>query len=171
MVTWKEVGQLIGKSAPLLGGIISGPAGTAMGEIVSSAFGVKSTPDDVINAINADPQSALKLIEIQNERRSELENNVLQYFIEENADRADARSMNVKLAEVGKDQVIKILAYGILVIYAIIQLCVIFHVGQSDDLISARVQDLMMIIVGFYFGSSYGSKMKDNLIDRLHSDK
>lgn len=52
------------------------------------------------------------------------------------------------------DHVPMIIALFFCFIYAVIQLLAIFSHG-ADDIISARVQDIMVMIIGFYFGASY----------------
>jgi hypothetical protein len=46
------------------------------------------------------------------------------------------------------------LALLFFMIYATIQLLAIFNPGTQDDVISARVQDVMMAIIGYYFIAS-----------------
>ena len=64
---WKELGQkVIGIGAPILGTALLGPgAGTAVGSLIASLFGVKNDPSSIDAAIQADPQAATKLIELQ----------------------------------------------------------------------------------------------------------
>ena len=61
---WKEIGRTAASvGAPLLGGVLFGPAGAAVGSIIAAQFGVSpdATPDQVLTAINGDPDAALKL--------------------------------------------------------------------------------------------------------------
>ena len=74
---WKELGQkVIGIGAPILGTALLGPgAGTAVGSLIAGLFGVKNDPNSINAAIQADPQAATKLIELQfkhQERLAEL---------------------------------------------------------------------------------------------------
>lgn len=94
---WKQVGNTaIAVGAPLLGGALFGPAGAAVGSIIAGKFGVspESTPEQVLAAINGDPDAALKLREIETthvERLQELENEKLRI---ETADVQSARSVH-----------------------------------------------------------------------------
>jgi hypothetical protein len=65
MVTWDDVKSLIGKSAPVLGGILGGPGGAAVGALVSSALGTSNTPDAVAAALQSDPNALLKLKQLE----------------------------------------------------------------------------------------------------------
>lgn len=47
-----------------------------------------------------------------------------------------------------------LIAVSFLVIYSAIQYHVITHMGSGDDLISARAQDIMLLIVASYFRPS-----------------
>lgn len=71
---WKELGKkIVGVGAPLLGGAVGGPGGAALGGILSEALGVSTdNPDDIARAIDADPEAATKLQQIQSEERIRL---------------------------------------------------------------------------------------------------
>jgi len=47
-----------------------------------------------------------------------------------------------------------ILAIGFLIIYSVIQIYCLLHIGSEDDIISVRLQDILIMIVSYYFGSS-----------------
>lgn len=49
------------------------------------------------------------------------------------------------------DLVKTIISIAFLIIYACIQYSAIMHPGTQDDIISARVQDVFIIIVSYYF--------------------
>ena len=51
-----------------------------------------------------------------------------------------------------------IFAISFVVIYAVIQLIAIFNPGSQDDVISARLQDIMMAIIGYYYIASSKDK-------------
>ena len=65
---WSDIKETVGKFAPLVGTAIGGPAGAAIGSMVSNALGVDNTPDAVAEAIRSDPDAAVKL------RKFELDN-------------------------------------------------------------------------------------------------
>lgn len=70
---WKDVGSKVAQYAPLLGGLLGGAPGTAVGGLVAAAFGTEAEPDKVLEAINSDPNAALKLREIETTHKTELE--------------------------------------------------------------------------------------------------
>ena len=74
---WKDVGKAIAKYAPALGTALGGPAGGAVGTLasmVAGAFGLKpdAKPDQVMAAIEKDPQAAVKLKEIETNAKTEM---------------------------------------------------------------------------------------------------
>lgn len=66
-MNWKEVGGVVADAAPFLGTLLGGPLGGAVGGIVASVFGTAENPSEVAQAIKVDPQSAVKLAEIEAE--------------------------------------------------------------------------------------------------------
>ncbi|ABL96817.1 hypothetical protein BcepF1.086 [Burkholderia phage BcepF1] len=62
---WKEVGQKIAGAAPLLGGLLGGPAGAAIGGIVAATLGSGNDAVSVDAAIAANPDALLKLKELE----------------------------------------------------------------------------------------------------------
>jgi hypothetical protein len=71
-MNWKSVGNLVVEHAPLVGGILLGPAGGLAGTILSSVYGTKNEPDEVLKAIQADPEAAVTLMKIQSDNAVEL---------------------------------------------------------------------------------------------------
>lgn len=66
---WSDVGEMVVKSAPVLGGVLAGPAGAKIGAVVASIFGSEADPDSVAAAIKADPEAAVKLQAIEKDRQ------------------------------------------------------------------------------------------------------
>ncbi|WP_258292100.1 hypothetical protein, partial [Escherichia marmotae] len=62
---WKDIAGIVGKAAPIVGGLIGGPAGAAVGGLVASALGTEATPDAISRALETDPQAAVKLKELE----------------------------------------------------------------------------------------------------------
>jgi hypothetical protein len=77
-VDWKDLSATVGKFAPLLGTLIGGPAGTAIGAMVASGLGVGNTPDDVSQALTVNPDAAVKLKQIEADQQVELQKLLVQ---------------------------------------------------------------------------------------------
>jgi hypothetical protein len=70
---WKDIAGAVGKAAPLVGTLIGGPAGGAIGALVSTALGVANTPDAVNEALKTNPDAAVKLAQIESDERVKLQ--------------------------------------------------------------------------------------------------
>lgn len=90
-LNWKDVGQAIGKAAPLLGGVLGGPVGAAAGSLVASCLNVEATPQTIMDALNNDPDAALKLKQLEIDNRANIMNWYTAQFKIEADDRKNAR--------------------------------------------------------------------------------
>lgn len=70
---WKDIAGAVGKAAPILGTLLGGPAGAAIGGIVASALGTDNTPDAVSQALAVNPDAAVKLRQIEADQRTKLQ--------------------------------------------------------------------------------------------------
>lgn len=69
---WKDIAGTVGKAAPLLGTLLGGPAGTAVGAIIASTLGTGGSPAEVAQAL-ANPDAMVKLREVEARRQVDLE--------------------------------------------------------------------------------------------------
>jgi hypothetical protein len=77
-VNWSDIASTIGKVAPVIGTLVGGPAGAAIGGLVSMALGVENTPAAVQAAIATDPDAALKLQQLQLDHAKDMQTLVVQ---------------------------------------------------------------------------------------------
>jgi hypothetical protein len=73
---WKDVASIVAKNAPVLGGLLAGPPGAAVGAVgamIASAFGVGATPEEVGQVLTNNPDAAVKLREIESTRQVQLQ--------------------------------------------------------------------------------------------------
>lgn len=181
---WSRVKDIIGKGAPVLGTLLGGPAGAAIGTIVAAALGTESTPEAVIEKLKNDPESMVRVLEIESNQKVELQKLALQ--AEQNrmvahttelqavmADKASARS----LVTVGGDKTARNLAY--------IYTCMLFitlltHFGMM--MYGVKLDPLALQVIGtlegvliamvlgskeFFFGSSMGDQKKSEDISQI----
>jgi hypothetical protein len=64
-MNWSDIGSIVGKAAPMVGTLLGGPAGAAVGALVASALDVPSDPDSVSAALSASPDDLAKITELQ----------------------------------------------------------------------------------------------------------
>lgn len=106
-MNWSDIGNIIGKSAPLVGTLLGGPAGGVVGALVANALGVKNDPDAVNSALANDPDAYAKVVELQLNAKVELERLTVQLkiaeiqadgvqYAAEAADRDSARQLAAK---------------------------------------------------------------------------
>lgn len=62
---WSDVAETVGKIAPAAGGALGGPAGAAVGGLLARVLGVDESPEAVRQALQQDPEAALKLREVE----------------------------------------------------------------------------------------------------------
>lgn len=96
-MNWKDIATDIGKIAPTLGLALGGPAGAAVGAIVSSALGTPNDPAAVQAALG-NPDTLVKLKQIESEQAIGLQQLVVQ--AEQNRLAADTQSLQAVNASI-----------------------------------------------------------------------
>lgn len=76
---WDNIKELIGTSAPVIGTLLGGPAGGAIGGLISKVLGVDNTPEAIELALMNNPDALLKIKELETSKelailQAELEN-------------------------------------------------------------------------------------------------
>ena len=69
---WKDITSVVGKAAPMLGTLVGGPAGAAIGGIIASVIGSESTPSAISEVLARDPEAAVKLAQIEADKSGKL---------------------------------------------------------------------------------------------------
>jgi len=69
---WSDLGKQVANAAPILGTILGGPGGTAIGSLIASAFGTGNDPAAISAAITANPDAAIKLKQIESDNQVQL---------------------------------------------------------------------------------------------------
>lgn len=72
-MNWSDIGNIIGKSAPVVGTLIGGPAGAAVGALVANVLGVRNDPESVNAALATDPDALVRIQELQVNAKVELQ--------------------------------------------------------------------------------------------------
>lgn len=90
-MNWSSVKEAVAKVAPIAGTLLGGPAGAAVGGLISSALGVEAKPEAVMAALG-NPDNLLKLKELESNERQHLLSMQLQTLQAELADAQNARA-------------------------------------------------------------------------------
>lgn len=173
---WKELAGTVGKAAPLLGTLLGGPAGAAVGGLVASALGSGPEPADVAQAL-ASPEAAAMLRQIEADRQVHLQDLAVQAEASRlaaetdalriaAADRDSARGREVKAADSITPRALALLVtlgfFG-----ALAWLLVEGKPTAGGDALLVMLGALgtaWTAIVSYYFGSSAGSARKNELM-------
>ncbi len=94
-MNWSDIAGAVGKAAPILGTLVGGPAGAAIGGVIASALGTENTPEAVNAALQANPDAFVKLKQIESDERVKLQQMALAH-----ADNALAADTAAQAAEV-----------------------------------------------------------------------
>lgn len=174
---WKDVAGAVGKAAPIIGGLLGGPAApitAAVGAIVASALGTDNNPEAVHAALQSDPDALVKLREAEMTHKLALERLKLEEPRMLLADRQDARARDVAIQQAtGRNLRADVLAWaaiGGLVATILLVFFVEVPAGPARDILLLLAGALIAIVkdvYGFEFGSSAGSKNKDGILARL----
>ena len=62
---WSDIGNMVGKAAPLVGTLLGGPAGAAVGSLVAAALNVNSDPESVNAELVGNPDALVRIQELQ----------------------------------------------------------------------------------------------------------
>jgi hypothetical protein len=162
--------DLLKTIAPGLATFATGPAGGLLVKTIADKFGVADTVEAVTQAIQADPEAAAKLAEID-----------LKQFELHNANTDSARNMNAKIQEsASASWLAKNTAYVLdvgIVSATIFLAWFAFMKGVPDankELVYMALGSLITMsgtILNFHRGSSQGSKDKGNEIQNLKDKK
>lgn len=87
---WSDIADKVAEFAPLAGTLLGGPAGAAVGSLISQALGVSPEPESVAQILK-EPGTALKLKELESTERKHFLEMQLQTLQIELQDTQDAR--------------------------------------------------------------------------------
>jgi len=173
---WKDISNAIGKTAPILGTVLGGPAGGAIGALVSSALGTENNPDDVMRALSGNPEISIKLKQLENDK-IDLLNKHLEKMAEIDLKYEENRVNDLHSARVRETESLKtgdsnftqnaLALVGVLAFFGFSWYIVSNGLPSMEKeeafIVGTVIGSIMMIgkdIYGYYFGSSSGSKDK-----------
>ncbi len=188
----KKLAGVVSEYAPEVGTLIGGPIGGAFGGLfsaVASLFGIhpekaKKDPEKLIKAIQSDPEAAMKFEKFRMDNQVEIQKLLLQHDQMYLQDRQNARSRQIESERVlGKRDInLYVLAWTFVIGFFVsivmmvilmfanqvpknVPQYIIFLIGNLFGTLSAGV----MAIIQYFFGSSKGSKEKDEWLAQTRS--
>jgi hypothetical protein len=172
-----NLSQLIANSAPTLGSAVAGKAGELMGiiakNVISSVFSLpeNSDEDNIYNAIKNNPEALLKLKDAEIAFQQKLVDAEIEFEKISASDRDSARKMqiatNSKFPEL---LAIFIIGFTCFICFYILKNGVPKNVSEMvAGSILQLFMSLSVSIIGYFFGSSIGSKIKTENISQAIS--
>jgi hypothetical protein len=181
-ISWKDVGATVANVAPLLGTILGGPAGAAIGGVVAAALGAANEPQAVLQAVQSNPDAAVKLRAIELDHDAHIKDLAFQTMkaqldastaadSTDAADRASARQRQVAVRDLTTPTLAWIIVGATLATACAVVLGFVSP-GTLKDPTSASLIGTTLgyliseakQVVAYYFGSSKGSDRKTELL-------
>lgn len=169
---WKDIAGAVGKAAPILGTLLGGPAGAAVGSIVASALGSGGTPEDVAAVLASDPQAMVKLREIEATKAVRFEELAAEQAKAElaaaTADRASAREREAKTGDTLTPRTLAMLVtLGFFGVLAYLLAAGKPQTGGDALLVMlGALGGAWASVISYYFGSSASSAAKTEMMAR-----
>lgn len=163
MSRWAQVGATIADMAPMLGTIVGGPAGTAVGALIASTLGTANNPEAVMAKLRSDPEAALKLKQLEADERGNIRAHILGMAQAEMADQQQARSTH-------KDHWMPAVLTFMLTIMAGMTTWGVFSYPVPDSskevafFIVGQIMTAFVTAVAFWLGSSRSSQVAQRVI-------
>ena len=161
-MNWLDIGkQAIQMGAPILGGALGGPAGAAVGAMIANQFGIDTpTPDNIMAAIKADPEAAIKLREVELRHQERLTEMEVDRFRIETADVQNARGVHQHHWMPSVITMVMCAMFG-----SIVGALFIWAIpGENKDIVvymAGQVSGLLASCVVYWVGSTRASANKD----------
>ena len=178
---WDNIKELIGTSAPVIGTLLGGPAGGAVGGLISKVLGVDNTPEAIELALMNNPDALVKIKELETSKelailQAELENKRIdvgsvienrkldnekdQMFL---SDKQSARSRQVDSEKAtGKVDVALYIIAGVIVVAFFVSILALIFITLDKQ--SGTYELLLMLfgalttkfgtVVDYFFGAS-----------------
>lgn len=148
-----DLGKVVSKVSPILGSVLNSvlPGSGLIVSGLSTLFGADpNVPDDLLNKIKADAESALKLKQFEMEHQNDLARILA-------SDRESARNRDVEIAKATgrSDWIMHFLAVGSFVGTGLYLLLTIFLQRGWNETVWHDLLNFLMLVFSFYFGGMY----------------
>jgi len=159
-MSWDKVGKAIAGAAPVLGSLIGGPAGGAVGALIAQALGTSSEPEAIMAAIKKDPDALLKIKQLEAQEREHIREMQLQTLQAELADVQSARAAH-------KDHWMPATITNVLALMvAVMAVALLTHAvpAENKDMavyLFGQITGTFTTAVAYWIGTSRSSHNKD----------
>ena len=185
-VSWSDVAGVIGKVAPTAEGLLAtfgGPPGMIAAGAIKAAtmvFGLSETakPDELITAISADPQAALKLALAEQDFKLRTRDQDIEIVKAQLLDVQSARARDVDTTKAtGKrDSNMYVLAWTVIIGFFVLILFLLYNQVPKDQngvifMLFGALATGFGNVLQYFFGSSQSSQDKTNIIARAEPIK
>ena len=181
-MNWSDIGGIVGRAAPIVGTLLGGPAGAAVGALVASALNVPNDPDAVNVALAGNPDAMVRVRELQLNARVELEKLAVQaetmrlqaegaQYAAEAADRDSARQLAAKQPN---DVVRPVLTFVMLggSLFIVVAVLLGWALEAIKDVNAALTVGMVVgawltmtkEVMGFYFGMTKESQKQNAIV-------
>jgi len=174
---WKDVGKAVAKAAPILGAVLTGPAGAvaaSAGTLVASILGVEPEPEAVAGMLK-DPEAMIRLKELEDRHRERLVEWRTRQLELEVENTKSARNREVELAKAGSSAAWVTGAVALVVIAGFFgmlhQVLAKDMVNEPALLLLGSLGTAFGAVVNYYLGSSLGSTQKTVMLDKAAATK
>ncbi len=170
---FKDFGKkLVKMGAPMLGTAVGGPAGGALGSLVAKMFNADpEDPQDMMLKIEADPEAAVKLQQLEKDHKVRLEELALEQYALGLKDVASARAREADIVRTTGKKDINLYALAWCVVCGFFILCWVLMkypipTGQSEAvfMLFGAVSTGFGTVLAYFFGSSKSSSDKTRLL-------
>lgn len=168
---WSDIKSIVGKAAPIVGTLLGGPAGAAVGGLVSTALGVENKPEAVEAELRNNPDALLKLKQYENIHQEKLQEMQLDETKAYLADIQDARNRQAKHEEAtGQSDInLYILAWSTVIgFFGLIGTLMFIPMPDGSDkliyLLLGALTANTNSVYQYFFGTSKGSSDKMKFI-------
>ena len=158
-MNWSDIGGIVGRAAPIVGTLLGGPAGAAVGALVANALNGSNDPEAVNVALTGNPDAMVRIQELQMNAKVQLEqlavsaeSNRLQYEAQQYSAEAADRDSARKLAESQSRDLIRPTITLVMLSGTVVIIGAVFF-GWNKEVITDPVASLTVgTVMGFWFG-------------------